>query len=224
RFHRPLAAPRISILRPPRRGRRKFYPLAPRARERDEAHPERAQRVDDVDVGRQELVGRRKARPERAARERQALERDVRVEHALQEHLLAVGVARREHRRPDVRDEERLREPPERRLVVARALGERRRAPREAEKDGRDGAARRQAEGPQVHLHIRRGRHVPQIHLRRVGRRVRRRLRRLARAGGVQPQQQQGGEGAAGPHRFFTDYEDCEQRLEVLPERKELQQ
>ena len=97
------------------------------------------------------------------AAERQALERDVRVEHALQQHLLPVGVARREHGRAHVRDEERLRQPPERRLVVARALGERRRAPREAEKDGRDGAARRQAEGPQVDLHVRWRWNVPPV-------------------------------------------------------------
>jgi len=48
-----------------------------------------------------------------------------------------------------------------------------------------------------------RGHSIPQVHLRRVGRRVRRRLRRLAAAYEAQPQQQQGGEGAAGPHRFF---------------------
>ena len=77
-FH--LSTPGIAVLRPPRRRWRQLDPLAPRARERDEAHPARAERVDDVDVGRQELVGRGEARPERAARERQALERDVRVE------------------------------------------------------------------------------------------------------------------------------------------------
>ena len=52
------------------------------------------------------------------------------------------------------------------RQKVARALGERRRAPREAEKDGRDGAARRQAEGPQVHLHVRWRWDVPPVCIR----------------------------------------------------------